>query len=491
MNGAVVLYLFLSRRCRGRRRRRSRKMPSRLAFRPYGSASQEQQLGTTSEKNLQQKTKEILNPSIDVALSRAERKGFVLAVVGRGIAIGTVALFSLWGYYFPINIAVFGVTLAVALLGLMALLISGSRSQRMARFVLFAFDPILISALLAFAPLSSGGDVPQNLVFLTSRVQNYYLFIAAAVLTLSPALVIWTGFWSIVGLGLATLYITLGMNDYLTFNDLPRGPSREVFINIVLNPNFIGLSSRAQEILIIGAVTGITAFAVHRAKLVVRAHASAEARRRRVQSLFGRYVPPSVVEELLDEGHLAPQTRQATVLFVDIEGFTRIAENMPPSMLVPLLNDIFTTITDIIEQQDGIVIGYIGDALVAAFNAPVSLAEHAARAIDCSRLVLEQVNGKQFQGQEIHIRIGIATGPVASGTVGSPGRQTYTLYGDTVNLSQRLESLNKDMGTRCLISAATVESASKKRGMLKSLGAVPIRNRKEPIELFTHKNCNV
>lgn len=441
---------------------------------------------TVRGKLRQEKRQEPTLAAIDVALGRAERRGFVLAVFGRAGAIGTVAFFSLWGYYFPINMFVFLVTLCVALLGLIALLVSGSRSEGIARFALFAFDPILISALLAFAPLSSGDDVPQNLVFLTSRVQNYYLFIAAAVLTLSPVLVIWTGFWSIAGLAAATLYITLGMGEYLTFRDLPRGPSQDVFVSVVLNPKFIGLSSRAQEMLIIGAVTGITAFAVYRAKLVVRAHVSAEARRRRVQQLFGKYVPASVVAELLDEGHLVPQTRQATVLFVDIEGFTSIAENMPPSELVPLLNDLFTTITGIIEQQGGIVISYVGDAVIAAFNAPVSLADHAARAIDTSRLILEQVNGKEFQGLAIHIRIGVATGPVAGGTVGSPGRQTYTLYGDAVNLSQRLESLNKELGTRCLISGTTVEYAGARHVMLKSLGVVPIRNRRTPMELYTH-----
>lgn len=426
--------------------------------------------------------------AIDIALEQAERKGFVFAVFGRAVAIGIIAFFALWGYYFPINIAVFAATLAVALTGLTALLLVGSRCEKVARFAVFTFDPLLISALLIFAPLSSGGDVPQNLVFLTSRVQNYYLVIAAAVLTLSPVLVIWAGFWSIVGLASATLYITFGMGEYLTFNDLPRGPSREAFINVVLNPNFIGLSSRAQETLIIGAVTGITAFAVHRAKLVVRAHASAEAGRRRVQGLFGQYVPASVVEELLDEGHLAPQTRQATVLFADIEGFTSIAESMPPSKLVPLLTELFTAISGIVEHQGGIVISYVGDAVIASFNAPVSLDDHAARAIEASRLVLEQVNGKQFHGVTIHVRIGIATGPVAGGTVGSPGRQTYTVYGDAVNLSQRLEALNKETGTRCLISGTTIESAKSLRGIVTSLGTVAIRNRKQPMELFTFKD---
>lgn len=423
--------------------------------------------------------------AIDIALEQAERKGFAFAVFGRAVAIGIIAVFALWGYYFPINIAVFAATLAVALTGLVALLVVGSPFEKAARFAVFAFDPLLISALLAFAPLSSGDDVPQNLVFLTSRVQNYYLVVAAAVLTLSPVLVIWAGFWSIVGLVSATLYITFGMGDSLTFNDLPRRPSREAFVDVVLNPNFIGLSTRAQEVLIMGAVTGITAFAVHRAKLVVRAHARSEEGRRRVQGLFGQYVPASVVDELVDEGHLAPQTRQATVLFADIEGFTRIAESMPPSKLVPLLTELFTAISGIVEQQGGIVISYVGDAVIAAFNAPVLLDNHAARAIDAARLVLEQVNGKQFHGETIHVRIGIATGPVAGGTVGSPGRQTYTVHGDAVNLSQRLEALNKETGTRCLIGGTTVDSAQSRRDIVKSLGNVAIRNRMKPMEVFT------
>ncbi|WP_244655324.1 adenylate/guanylate cyclase domain-containing protein [Rhizobium lusitanum] len=419
-------------------------------------------------------------------MADAERKGFGYAMLGRAVAIGTLAVFSFWGYYFPINVAVFVATFAIAIIGLIALLAVGSRFERAARLAMFTFDPIVISALLAFAPLSSGDNIPQNLVFLTSRVQNYYVIIAAAVLTLSPSVVIWTGLWSVVGLLSATFYIISGMQNYLSFNDLPRAPSRETFLAVVLNANFIGISSRVQEIVMIAAVTGITAFAVYRVRLVVRAHASAEADRLRVQNLFGRYVPASIVQELVDEGRLAPQTKQATVLFADIEGFTTIAESTSPSKLIPLLNELFTAITGIVEEHGGIVIDYIGDAVIAAFNAPVSLENHAGCAIDSSRLMLEKINSKQFQGVVIHLRIGVASGLVTGGTVGSTGRQTYTLYGDTVNLSQRLEALNKAFGTRCLISETTVEQAPHRRNGLKSLGVVAIRNRVEPIEVFRH-----
>lgn len=423
---------------------------------------------------------------IERALEQAERKGFTLAMIGRALAIGAIAISSLWGYYFPTNIIVFGATGTVDGLGLVTFVASGTCFEKTARFALFAFDAIIITVLLVFAPLSSGDTIPQNLMFLTSRVQSYYIVIAAAVLTLSPALVIWTGLWSMAGLIFAVLWIVSGMEDYLSYSDLPPAPSREIYFHTILNPNFIGLSSRIQEVLIIGAVTGITALAVRRARGVVGAHASAEASRQRVQNLFGQYIPNSVIQELLDEGHLTPQTRQATVLFVDIEGFTTIAEAMPPSRLVPLLNELFSAITDIVEQQGGVVINYIGDAVIASFNAPVLVPGHADRAIEASRTILEQVEGKSYQGLPIHLRLGIATGSVVGGTVGSRGRQTYTLYGDTVNMAQRLEALNKEFGTRCLISQTTVYQASQRHDQLVSLGIVSIRNRRDPVQIFKH-----
>ncbi len=420
------------------------------------------------------------------ALRRAERTGFKIAVIGRTAAVMLIAVAYLLSYYFPINVGIFGITATIALGGLTSLAAIGTRYEKQARFALFAFDATAVTVLLAFVPLSSGGNVPQNLVFLTSSVQHYYLVVAAAILTLSPPLVLWTGAWAAGGLLFATWWILSGMEQVVSYNNLPIAPPRDVYIDTVLNPNFLGIASRIQEALIIVLVTAIAALAVHRARQVVRDHAKAEASQRRVQNLFGRYVPAPVLRELLDEGHLVPQTRLATLLFADIEGFTRLSEGMHPTKLVHFLNEFFTAVTDIVDQNGGVVVNYIGDAVLISFNAPLPVESHADRALSASREILAMTANRKFDGIPVRLRIGIATGLIAAGTVGAGDRQTYTVYGDAVNLAQRLQELNKEMGTDCLICGATARHA--RNGLLTRLGMFTIRNLGAPIEVFGHKD---
>ncbi|WOS64407.1 hypothetical protein [Sinorhizobium fredii] len=134
------------------------------------------------------------------ALAFAERRGFKLAVYGRTVAALLMAGAALWGYYYPNNLWIAGLFIVFAAIGLLPLAAVDTRYEITARYAFFAMDALLISAVISFAPLSSGDDVPQNLVFLTSRVHFYYIVIVASVLTLSPRLVIWTGAWSVAGL---------------------------------------------------------------------------------------------------------------------------------------------------------------------------------------------------------------------------------------------------------------------------------------------------
>lgn len=419
-----------------------------------------------------------------VALSRGERTGFKIAVVGRTATVLMIAVAYLLSYYFPINVAIFGITATIALGGLTSLAAIGTRFEKPARFALFAFDALAITVLLAFVPLSSGGDIPQNLVFLTSSVQHYYLVIAASILTLSPSLVLWTGAWAAGGLLFATWWIMSGMQQIVSYGDLPISPSRDVYIHTVLNPNFLGIASRLQEVLIISLFTAIAALAVHQARKVVKDQALAEASARRVRNLFGRYVPAPVVRELIDEGHLAPQTRTATLIFADIVGFTSLSQGMSPAKLVQLLNEFFTAITDIVDRNGGVVINYIGDAVLISFNAPLPIDGHADRALDASRAITEMCLSRLFDGRRIGLRIGIATGFISAGTVGTGERQTYTVYGDAVNLAQRLQELNKEKGTNCLVCGTTAMKAVEDHS-LQRLGEVKIRNMAGLIEVFT------
>lgn len=423
---------------------------------------------------------------IETALSGAERTGFKIAAIGRTIAITLIALAFLPSYYFPINLGIFAITLAIACIGLTSLAAIGTRNEISARFALFAFDASVVTVLLAFVPLSSGGKIPQNLVFLTSSVQYYYVVVAASVLTLSPPIVIWTGAWATGGLIFATCWILSGMDKVLSYGDLPIGPSPEIFFETVLSPNFLGIPSRVQEALIIALVTAIAALAVHRARRVVRNHARAEANERRVQRLFGRYVPAPVLRELLAAGHLAPQTRSATLLFADIEGFTRLSEGMHPTQLVQLLNEFFAAVTDIVGRNGGVVISYVGDAVLVSFNAPLPVEDHADRALAASREILAITTRQQFDGHTIRLRIGIATGVIAAGTVGADDRQTYTVYGNAVNLAQRLQELTKETNANCLICGATAQQARAFGPTLTRLGLFNIRNLATPTEVFSH-----
>ncbi|KRB49132.1 adenylate cyclase [Rhizobium sp. Root708] len=418
-------------------------------------------------------------------LEIAQRTGFILAVLGRTVAVTLLALAFLWGYHYPVNLVIFTSTLLLALLGLAALLPAKSRFEIYARYAFFTIDAALVSVILTFAPLSSGDAIPQNLVFLTSRMQYFYVVIAASILTLSPWLVIWTGSWCAIGLGVSTAWIVRGMPNVLTFSDLPPAPSRQVFYDVVLNPNFIGIASRVEETLIMVAFTGIAAVSVHRARSVARAKLDEEERRRQIQRLFGKYVPTSVITELASDGQLAPQMRNASLLFADVEGFTGISESLTPAEVISLLNGLFSSVAAVVGSQGGLVVNYFGDAIIAAFNLPLACGNHELHAVTAAREILQMLAERKFDGHRIKLRIGIASGLVAAGTVGSDDRLSFTLYGDTVNLSQRLEALNKEHGTSCLISGKTFEGLAGRVVGLRCLGELVVRNRDRPVTVYS------
>ncbi len=178
---------------------------------------------------------------------------------------------------------------------------------------------------------------------------------------------------------------------------------------------------------------------------------------------FSYYVPTDLVRTMLASGReatLQGETRNLTVYFSDIAGFTTIAEGMTPDQLVRHLSRYLDEMTQMIAQQGGTVDKFIGDAIMAFWGAPVEVADHASRA--CVAAMQSQRKLAEIRAAAgtpwlaaIQARIGIATGEVLVGNIGSQERFNYTVMGDTVNLASRLESLNKIYGTNILISDAT------------------------------------
>lgn len=189
-----------------------------------------------------------------------------------------------------------------------------------------------------------------------------------------------------------------------------------------------------------------------------------EGRQKRfIKSAFKQYLSPDVIEKLLkDPGGLTlgGQEKTLSILFSDVQGFTAISENLSPVRLTALLNEYLTAMTDIILAAGGTIDKYEGDAIIAFWNAPLDQPDHAVRAVKAALACQETLarmrpDLKTRYGHELFVRIGINTGPVVVGNMGSNQRFDYTFLGDAGNLAARLEGINKGFGTYLLIAEAT------------------------------------
>ena len=199
---------------------------------------------------------------------------------------------------------------------------------------------------------------------------------------------------------------------------------------------------------------------------------------------LGKYVPESVAASIIrDEGSLEPTRTTATILFSDIESFTSIAEKMPPERVFQMLNEYFPAVVEPIMEHGGVVNQFQGDALLVTFNVPIEDPSHADHAVETAAAIQTVVAGKTFAGVRLRTRVGINTGEVIAGNVGTGSRYNYTVHGDAVNCAARLEQLNKDYDTLTIISESTVKLLHG-RYPIEQLGVVPIRGKREGVRIF-------
>ncbi|MCS7265554.1 MAG: adenylate/guanylate cyclase domain-containing protein [Armatimonadetes bacterium] len=215
---------------------------------------------------------------------------------------------------------------------------------------------------------------------------------------------------------------------------------------------------------------------------------------RHIRQRFGRFMAPSILQTVIvaSEKELSsPRRVKATVLFTDLKGFTTISEERPPEEVVSILNEHFEAITAIIYRHEGIVSKFIGDAIMALFGAPIYQPDHAARAVRCAvemQWAMEDLRRKlKDQGlPELFMRIGIHTGEMVFGAIGSKRHSDLTVIGDTVNVASRLEGMNKEFGSSILISEMTYEEAkaSGAKIVAEAVGEVSVRGRIRPLRVY-------
>ena len=189
--------------------------------------------------------------------------------------------------------------------------------------------------------------------------------------------------------------------------------------------------------------------------------------KRQIAHLFGTYVPPELVDEMVkdpDSYNMKATSKELTVLFCDMRGFTKMSETMEPTALQGLLNDVFSRLTNVIRNNRGTIDKYMGDCVMAFWGAPVDSPDHAALAVKAAmemagevRKINEEHRSKGMP--EIGVGIGLNTGMMCVGDMGSSIRKSYTVIGDSVNLGSRLEGLSKAYGVDIVVSESTKKLA--------------------------------
>jgi adenylate cyclase len=303
-------------------------------------------------------------------------------------------------------------------------------------------------------------------IFISLRALRFevrYVLIAGGVAALGWLLMV----LYVVSIDPADPMITRSYVEYMTSNSVLLGAEFDKVISILM-------------------VTAILAVAIARARrLLVESVVESSAARE-----LSKFVPDEVArqakagEERMQAGQ--GEVREATILFTDIEGFTTISETMTPTELIATLNDYFAVVSKPINEHGGVINQFQGDAILATFNLPETLPDHAAHAVRAALAMQEALKGTQFgNGIVLRSRIGINSGEIVGGLVGTGDRLGYTVHGDDVNLAARLEQLNKEHGTRIIVSGRTCELAGPAQFPFKKLGSTTVRGRRTPVVIYT------
>ncbi|MFO0747241.1 MAG: adenylate/guanylate cyclase domain-containing protein [Myxococcota bacterium] len=221
-----------------------------------------------------------------------------------------------------------------------------------------------------------------------------------------------------------------------------------------------------------------------------------------LRDTFGRYVSPDIARRVLQDRSaalLGGEERNVTVVFSDIEGYSTMTELVTPQETLGMLNTYLAAMNEIIDRHDGCIIEFLGDAILTVFNAPNDVANHAEVGVKCALAMRARLNELNQEWQKLPIahiwqqagktalraRIGIHSGQVVAGNIGSKTRMKYGLIGDVVNLAARIESLNKKLSTTMLASAETVEAlAPETRALGSDQGTHDVKGRAHGVQVY-------
>jgi len=215
-----------------------------------------------------------------------------------------------------------------------------------------------------------------------------------------------------------------------------------------------------------------------------------EKEKRKIRTAFGQYLSPEVIRRLLLNPQLVePRKTEITVMFSDIRGFTTISENLDAQDLALFLNQYLSDMTGLVFDDGGTLDKYIGDAVMAFWGAPFEMADHAVHGCNSALKMMERVREMQREWQatgkpKLDIGIGLNSGVASVGNMGSALRYGYTALGDTVNLSSRLEGLNKDYGTHIIVNETTYAATREASLVYRELDVIRVKGKAHPVTIY-------
>jgi adenylate cyclase len=299
----------------------------------------------------------------------------------------------------------------------------------------------------------------------------YFLFILLSTLRLDFALSAFTGLVAAVEYAAVALF----------WGSLDTNVAEPVLVSL---PQHM---AKAALLLVTGIAAG---FVARRLRLSFSNALESLEERARILGVFGQHVSPEVVERLVaGEADAKGELREVCVMFLDIRGFTAFAEKHSAEEVVAYLNAIFDAAVGAVVEHHGIVNKFLGDGFMAVFGAPIAEGNPCGAAVDAGLEILERLEGLIAAGRIPPTRVGLGlhAGPAVVGNIGSTRRKEYTVIGDVVNVASRVEALNKELGSRMLVTEEVWRAAHRDgddRAPAQSRDPLHVRGREMPVRIF-------
>lgn len=295
---------------------------------------------------------------------------------------------------------------------------------------------------------------------------TYYFFIILSALRLDFWLSAFTGLIAALGYAATTIW----------FVD-------ELFAGIRAPEQMVGYVMRPTFLLLGGVIAGLVAKQI-RAGVMRAMHAAEE--RRQVVQMFGQHVSPAVVNQLLAQPTgITSELRPVCVLVLDIRNFTSFAETASPGAVVGYLNHLWASCVEVVNRNHGIVNKFLGDGFMAVFGAPLVVGNSCENAVRAARQILEEIERSAAAGEipPTQIGLGLHAGEALVGNIGSLERREYTVIGDVVNVAFRIEQLNKEFGSKLLISES-VQQATGAAASTEAPASLHVRGRQTAVQVY-------